>query len=142
MSNPIPIRVAVVDDDEGACRSLSRLLRAGGMGSITYSSAEAFLGDDKHPKFDCLVLDIQLGGMTGIELQRQRLTAGDKTPVIFITGHDDPEARAEAEAQGCAAFFRKNDSGGDVLQAIRALAPSNRTPGDFQTTSNLEKQPT
>jgi FixJ family two-component response regulator len=122
MSNPIPIHVAVVDDDEGACRSLSRLLRAGGIEPVTYSSAEAFLADDKHSKFDCLVLDIQLGGMTGIELQRRRLTVGDKTPVIFITAHDDAETRSEAEALGCAAFFRKTDSGGDVLEAIRRLA--------------------
>jgi FixJ family two-component response regulator len=122
MSNPIPIHVAVVDDDEGVCRSLSRLLRAGGINPMTYSSAEAFLADDKHPKFDCLVLDIQLGGMTGIELQRRRLTVGDKTPVIFITAHDDPEARAEAQALGCAAFFGKTDSGAEVLDAIRRLA--------------------
>jgi FixJ family two-component response regulator len=116
------IYIAVVDDDESLCRSLGRLLRAAGIQPITYPSAEAFLADTKHPRFDCLVLDIQLGGMSGIELQRQLVAAGEKTPVIFITAHDDPEVREEALATGCAAFFRKTDSGAEVLEAIRKLA--------------------
>ena len=122
MSNPTPIYVAVVDDDESACRSLSRLLRAGGIQPVTYSSAEAFLADEKQPRFDCLLLDIQLGGMSGIELQRRLAGMCEKTQVIFITAHDDIDARAQAEAEGCAAFFRKTDSGTDVLAAIRRLA--------------------
>jgi FixJ family two-component response regulator len=122
MSSATPIYVAVVDDDESLCRSLGRLLRAAGIQPVTYSSAEAFLADAKHPQFDCLVLDIQLGGMSGLELQRQLATSGETTPVIFITAHDDLEARAEAEAAGCAAYFRKIDSGALVLAAIRRLA--------------------
>lgn len=122
MSSPTPIFVAVVDDDEGACRSLSRLLRAVGIQPVAYSSAEAFLADKKQPQFDCLVFDVQLGGMSGIELSRQLTAAGGRTPCIFITAHDDPKARAEAEAAGCAAYFRKTDSGADVLEAIRRVA--------------------
>jgi FixJ family two-component response regulator len=122
MSKSTPIYVAVVDDDESLCRSLGRLLRAAGIQPIPYSSAEAFLEDKKHPKFDCLLLDIQLGGMSGIELSRQLAAKSDRTPFIFITGHDDPEARKEALATGCAAFFRKTDAGTDVLEAIRRLA--------------------
>ena len=95
MSTPHPSYVAVVDDDESLCRSFGRLLRAAGMQPITYASAEAFLADTKHPPFDCLVLDIQLGGMSGIELA-QRLTAeGGHPPFIFITAHDDTETRAK-----------------------------------------------
>lgn len=121
MSSSTHTYVAVVDDDESVCRSLSRLLRAEGLQPVTYSSAEAFLADKKHPKFDCLVLDVQLDGMSGIELQRQRVSVGDKTPVIFIAAHDDPEARAEAKALGCVAFFCKTDSGAEVLEVIRRL---------------------
>ena len=55
--------VAVVDDDESLCRSFSRLLRLAGFEPIAYGSAEAFLEDTKHPRFDCLMLDIQLEGM-------------------------------------------------------------------------------
>jgi FixJ family two-component response regulator len=122
MSNPTPIYVAVVDDDENVCRSFARLLRAAGIQPVTYSSAEEFLADTKRPRFDCLVLDIQLGGMSGIELQRRLVGVGEKTPVIFITAHNDPGARADAEIAGCAAYFYKTDSGDDVLNAIRRLA--------------------
>ena len=118
-SSPANIYVAVVDDDESLCRSLGRLLRASGMQPISYSSAEAFLADTKHPQFDCLVLDVQLGGMSGIELQRQLAMKGKTPPVIFITAHDDPDARKQAQAAGCAAWFRKADSGSDVVEAIR-----------------------
>jgi len=122
MDNVTTTYVAVVDDDESVCRSFGRLLRAAGMQPITYNSAESFLSDKKHPQFSCLVLDIQLGGMSGIELA-QRLTAvGTPTPIIFITAHDDPEARSAAEALGCAAYFQKTDSGKDVLETIRRVA--------------------
>jgi FixJ family two-component response regulator len=122
MSKTTLIYVAVVDDDENLCRSFSRLLRAGDIQPINYASAEAFLADTKHPQFDCLLLDIQLGGMSGIELARRLVAEGGHTPVIFITAHDDPEARADAEAAGCAAYFRKTDSGAEVLEAIRRVA--------------------
>ena len=118
-SSTANIYIAVVDDDESLCRSLSRLLRASGMQPISYPSAEAFLSDTKHPQFNCLVLDVQLGGMSGIELQRQLAAKHEATPVIFITAHDDPGARAQAQAGGCAAYFRKTDSGSDVVEAIR-----------------------
>ncbi len=122
MSSSPPIYVAVVDDDENLCRSFGRLLRAAGIQPIMYPSAEAFLADSKHPQFDCLVLDIELGGMSGLELSRRLTAEGGHPPFIFITAHDDPEGRAEAEAAGCAAYFRKNDSGAEVLEAIRRVA--------------------
>ena len=113
------IYIAVIDDDESICRSMSRLLRAAHLQPITYPSAEAFLADTKRPKFDCLLLDIQLKGMSGLDLRRRLSAVLDATPVIFITAHDDPEVRAQAEASGCAGYFRKMDSGADVLAAIR-----------------------
>jgi formylglycine-generating enzyme required for sulfatase activity len=72
------------------------------MQPITYASAEAFLADTKHPEFDCLVLDIRLSGMSGIELGQRLVAEGGHIPVIYMTAHDDPEARAGAEAAGCA----------------------------------------
>jgi len=121
MLNPQPLYIAVVDDDEDVCRSLGRLLRAAGMHPITYPSAEAFLADAKHPRFDCLVLDVQLGGMSGLELGERLTAEGGHAPFICITAHDEPETRARAAAAGCAAFFRKTDAGAEVLQAIRRL---------------------
>ena len=121
MSTQPPIYVAIVDDDESLGRSLGRLLRAAGMQPITYASAEAFLADTKQPRFDCLVLDVQLGGMSGIALARRLVADGRNPPFIFITAHDDPETRASAQAAGCAAYFRKSDCGARVLEAIRRL---------------------
>jgi len=111
--------IAVVDDDESICRSWSRLLRAAHFQPMTYPSAEAFLADTRHPRFECLVIDIHLGGMSGLELRHRLVADEDLTPVIFITAQDEPEVRAQAEAAGCAGFFRKTDSGADVLAAIR-----------------------
>ncbi|MCL4179394.1 MAG: response regulator [Verrucomicrobia bacterium] len=112
------IYVAVVDDDESVCRSLSRLLRAAHFQPIPYLSAEALLADTKHPRFDCLVLDIRLGGISGLELRRRLSAVNDRTPVVFITSHDEPGVRAEAEASGCAGYFRKTDPGEQMIEAI------------------------
>ena len=114
--------VAVVDDDEGICRSFGRLLRAAGLMPVTYASAEAFLADSKRPVFGCLLLDVQLGGISGVELAERLAAVGQRTPIVFITAHDDPEARSAAEALGCAAYFRKTDSGKEVLDTIRRVA--------------------
>jgi FixJ family two-component response regulator len=110
--------VAVVDDDESVCRSFGRLLRMSGYQPVTYPSAEAFLGDTERPDFDCLILDIQLGGMSGLELKSHLVEAQDETPVIFITAQEDPEFRAEAEGYGCSGYFRKTDPGALVFEAI------------------------
>jgi FixJ family two-component response regulator len=122
MSSTKPIYVAVVDDDEKLCQSFGRLLRAADLQPITYPSAEAYLADTKRPRFDCIVLDVQLGGMSGIELAQHLVAEGEPPPFIFITAHDDLTVRAEAEATGCAAYFQKTDSGAHVLEAIRRVA--------------------
>jgi len=122
MSKAATLYIAVVDDDEHVCRSLGRLLRAAGMQPITYHSAEEFLADKKHPQFDCLILDVHLGEMSGIELGQRLVAEGRQAPFICITAQEDPGTRALAEAAGCAAFFRKSDSGAAVLEAIRRVA--------------------
>lgn len=128
MATPGKVYIAAVDDDENLCRSFARLLRAAGMESVTYPSAEAFLADTKHPRFDCLVLDIQLPGISGLELQEQLAAKGLATSVIFITAHDDPQMRERARRAGCAGYFRKTDSGTEVLEAIMGIGlPISRT---------------
>ena len=112
------IYIAIVDDDESFCRSMSRWLRAARFQPVAYSSAEAFLEDAKRPQFDCLVLDLQLGGMSGLELYQRIAAVKDRTPVVFLTAHDDPAVREQAIAAGCAGYFRKTDSGSVVLAAI------------------------
>ena len=111
--------VAVVDDDESLCRSVGRLLRAAGIEAVMYDSAEAFLEDTKRPQFDCLLLDVQLGGMSGIELNQRLSAAGSTTPVIYITAHHEPEIRAKALQTPCVAYLRKTEPAETVLGAIR-----------------------
>jgi len=128
MSNSTNVYVALVDDDESLCRSFVRLLRASGLQAVSYSSAEDYLADSKRPQFDCLVLDIHLGGMSGIELNQHLAASGSTTPVIFITAHDEPEIRAKALRTPCVRYLRKTDSAETVLAAITAAIhpPSNR----------------
>ena len=83
---------------------------------------KAFLADSKQPRFDCLVLDVRLGGMSGIDLGLWLAAEGATAPIIYVTAYDDPETRAGAERAGCVAYFRKTDAGADVLAAIRRVA--------------------
>ena len=115
------IYVGMVDDDEDFCRSMARLLRAAGMEPVTYPNAEDFLADARHPRFDCLILDIQLPGMSGLDLQRQLAATGSTTAGIFVTAHDGPEVREQAHVAGCAGYFRKTESGAGILEAIRRV---------------------
>ena len=116
--------IAIVDDDESVCRSFGRLLRTVGYQPITYQSAEDFLEDGKRPLFDCIVLDMQLEGLSGLELSRHLSAIHDPTPIIFITAQDNPDERKEAEASGCAAYFQKTDPGGLVLEALAGIVNS------------------
>lgn len=111
--------IAVVDDDASLCRSLARLLQLSGYQPITFESAEQFLADPLRGHFGCLLVDIQLGGMSGVEMHGKLLAEGNRTPVIYITAFDDQRAHAEAEKLGYAAFFRKTDAGTDILEAVR-----------------------
>ena len=81
--------VCIVDDDEAIRESLRMLLFAGGLGSCTYESADAFLADSDPPRFDCMLLDIRMPGTDGIELFRILQDRHLCYPVIFITGHGD-----------------------------------------------------
>jgi FixJ family two-component response regulator len=94
--------------------------------SCAYSSAEAFLEDSKHPQFDCLLLDIQLTGISGIELKTRLNFADSKTPVIFITAHDDPEARWQA-ITAVPAFFERRIPAVKFSKAFVARLPVGRT---------------
>jgi FixJ family two-component response regulator len=124
IAKPGPACVGVVDDDENLRRSFARLLRAAGMQPLTYASAEAFLNDPARPRFDCLVLDIHLPGMSGLQLFARLKAEENKTAVLFITAHDDRASRMEAFILGCAGYFHKSDSGRQVLNAIKGVITS------------------
>ncbi|UFW82063.1 response regulator transcription factor [Rhizobium sp. SU303] len=115
--------VAVVDDDASLRRSLGRLLNAYGFLAEEYASAEDFLARDRKKPIDCLVLDIDLGGMSGIDLQRRLKAERTTLPVIFITALEAGAVKAEAEQVGCVAYLQKQFSGAALIAAINnALA--------------------
>lgn len=113
------IQVALIDDDQSVRRALSRLLHVMKIEAVGYSSAETFIQDPDRNRFSCLLVDVQLGGMTGLELQRCLKAEHNPVPVIFITAFEDPTAQAEAERLGCAGFFQKTDAGARIIHAIR-----------------------
>jgi FixJ family two-component response regulator len=111
-------RTVVVDDDAGVLKSVSRLLACHGIESRTSASAEALLESDGVQTATCLLLDIHLGGISGIELQRRLAASGSKRPVIFMTASDDEATRNEAMDAGCIAYSRKPFAQDALLNAI------------------------
>jgi len=114
--------IAIVDDDAAICRALARLLQAVGWQAVTFGSAEAFLQTGLQEPPQCLVLDVRLPGMTGLELLERLRTDGVSFPIIIITVHDDAQGRQRAMHAGAVAYLRKPFDERDFLQAIqRAL---------------------
>ncbi len=120
--------VAIIDDDASANRALGRLVRSAGFDPYSLESAESFLADPRRRFFACLLVDIQLGGMSGLDLQRRLLEEDSRTPpLIFVTAHDDPEYRAEALRRGCIAYFRKTEPGSMILEAVCRAAAAQKS---------------
>ena len=115
--------VAVVDDDEAVRGALVNLLSSLGLDVVAFASAEAFLESACWRKAACLVCDIQMGGMSGLDLQRHLLAAGSRVPVILLTAFPRDHVRREAEAQGAVGFFAKPFDGARLADCIeKALA--------------------
>jgi FixJ family two-component response regulator len=110
--------VVVVEDDAGMSKAIERLLRAAGFQSTSFASAEELLQTEAAASADCLVLDIHLPGISGLELGRRLVTAKRPKPVIFITGQDEAPLQNEAQALGCP-YLRKPFQGKALLEAIR-----------------------
>jgi len=110
--------ISVVDDDISVRRSLDRQLRSVRLEARLFASAEEFLNSDHSRKADCLILDVRLPGMSGIELHHHLLARGCKVPAIFITAHgSDDSARAEAASDWTVAYFIK-PIGDELLDAV------------------------
>lgn len=112
--------MAVVENDESVRKSLERLLRATGYESATFTSAESFLQSSLRNSVDCLVLDINLDGMSGIELYKMLLDGAATPPVIFISGRNDDATVFAAKALGCVDYLRKPFESQALLRAIEA----------------------
>jgi FixJ family two-component response regulator len=111
--------VAVVDDDPEMRASLATLLDALGYRAETYDSAETFLTCASTCRASCLVIDINLGDITGVELVHQLLADGLKWPIIFMTGQDDAAIKNQALALNPIAFLLKPFRAKDLIDAIK-----------------------
>jgi len=105
-------------DNAGFLKGVARLLAHNGIESRTFASAEALLDSGSAQTATCLLLDIHLGGISGIELQRRLAASGSKCPVIFMTGNDNDATRNEAMDAGCIAYLRKPFAQNVLLNAI------------------------
>src|SRR5262245_27319750 len=113
-----PPLICVVDDDLSLLRGLRRLLGACGFTVEPFPSAEDFLLSPHRARAACLVLDVQLGGLTGLELQEQLLATGSRIPVIFITAHDDARTRRRAQRAQAVAYLAKPFDDRALIEAI------------------------
>lgn len=117
MHTPVGL-VAVVEDDAAMRKSLERLLRASGYTTSAFASAEEFLQSAIVYTAIGLVLDIHLGGMSGIELRRHLSAARSTIPVVFITASDDEATRIEALAVGCVDYLQKPFEANRLTEAL------------------------
>lgn len=112
--------IAVVDDEESVRKSLRRLLVASELDATVYASGQEFLESLGARQPDCLVLDLQMPGLTGLEVQRALAGARVRFPTIIITAHDEPETRARCLAAGAMAYLCKPLHDELLLEAITA----------------------
>ena len=116
------LRVAVVDDDESVRKALKRLLRAANLDADTFASGRDFLDSLAAQVPDCVVLDLHMPGMNGLDIQQQLARGGLPLPIVIITGHDEPLARAQCLSAGAAAYLRKPLDDVALLDAIHRAA--------------------
>jgi len=112
--------ILVVEDDPGMREALGKLLLAAGFDVAVFPSAEEFLRAGAASRASCLVFDIRLPGMSGIDLYRRLVEYGIRPPVVFITAHGGAEVRAETEELGAAAYLQKPFGGRQLLDAVEA----------------------
>jgi FixJ family two-component response regulator len=116
--------ISIIDDDESVREALQGLMRSVGFAVNVFASAEEFLDSDRLHDTDCLILDVRLPGMNGLELQRQLAISHSEIPIIFITSYEDDEMRARALNAGAVDYLFKPFSTEDLLDAIdKALKP-------------------
>jgi FixJ family two-component response regulator len=112
--------VAIVDDDDSVRGTLKELLRAAGFTSRTFESAEEFLGSGHQQETACLITDIRMPGMSGLELQARLKAEQCRIPTIFITAHGDEEMRFRALRAGAVEFLSKPFDDEVLVESVRA----------------------
>jgi len=124
---PSSALVSIVDDDVSMREALRGLLRAIGLDAEAFASAEEFLVSGRISTTACLLLDVRMPGLSGLQLQERLVASGSRIPIIFISAHSDEVTRARAIEAGAIGFLQKPFSDDAVLEAIARAVPT--TPG-------------
>jgi FixJ family two-component response regulator len=111
--------IAVVDDEESVRRSVANFLRSVGLAVETFTSAEDFLSSVERARTRCMVLDLQMGGTSGLDLMRHLAAAGQRVPAVILTAHGDEEMRRRCLAAGAVAFLDKPFHADALLDAVQ-----------------------
>lgn len=116
--------IAVIDDDESYRVAVQRLLQSAGLSAQSFGSAEDFLNSGKQYETGCLITDIRMPGISGLELQSRLNDDHCPIPTIFITAHGDEKLRLQAMRGGAVKFFTKPFDGETLLEAVRVALES------------------
>jgi FixJ family two-component response regulator len=111
--------VAIVDDHETMRTAMLELVHRAGIAAVAFPSAEAFLASECAGSISCLILDVQIPGMNGLQLQQHLLDRGLRVPIVFVTVDDDPDIRAHVLGHGAIRVVGKTRLGDDLLDAIQ-----------------------
>jgi len=114
-----PSLVSIVDDDVSVRRSTRRLLHSAGLRAEAFASAEEFLMSGRAEETTCLILDLRMPGMNGLQLQRRLAEDSNPVPIVFVTAHSSPEEERQALLAGATQFLQKPISKEVLLLAIR-----------------------
>jgi len=125
-----PAVVFVVDDDASVREALQRLVRSAGLRVEAFASAEEFLKRGRSEEPSCLVLDVRLPELSGLDLQRRMIDTNNEMPIVFITGHGDIPTTVRAMKAGAVEFLTKPLVEGDVLESIQQAIARDRTVRD------------
>jgi len=112
--------VMIVDDDDSIRKAVRRLMKSFGFAVETFASAEEFLGSDRLEKTSCLILDVHMPGMDGLQLQERLVASNHAIPIIFITAFTDERARAQALNAGAVGYLAKPFGDEELLNCIHA----------------------
>ncbi len=112
--------ISIVDDDESMREAIQSLLRSVGFRAKTFASGEQFLQSEQIEHTACLILDVRMPGMSGLELQRRLMATQCRIPIVFVTAHGEEEARSRALQEGAVDFLLKPFSEEALLNAIQA----------------------
>ena len=119
-----PKRIAVLDDDRSVRTALRRLLNASGLDAVCFASCTTFLDSLERDAWDCVVLDLQMPQMTGVEVLEYMTQARMRVPIVIVTAHDELGSSEACLAAGAAAYLRKPIRANALIEAIGAAIRS------------------